>query len=138
MIRRISHVGLAVADLEVAIARYRDDLGFTLEDRWTSESEGLEAAELRSGDARVELMRPTRDESPVGKFLARRGEGIHHVCYVVDDVAAALEEARRSGLETIDAVPREGGGGRLRVAFLHPRTLGGVLVELQEHVSGTS
>jgi methylmalonyl-CoA/ethylmalonyl-CoA epimerase len=131
MIRSISHLGLAVTDLEAAISRYRDALGFTLELRWISESEGMEAAELSSGDARVELMQPTRPDSPVGKFLAKRGEGIHHVCYAVDDVASALAEARDHGLETIDATPRAGSDGRTRVGFLHPRSVGGVLVELE-------
>jgi methylmalonyl-CoA/ethylmalonyl-CoA epimerase len=131
MIRSISHLGLAVTDLEAAIVRYRDVLGFTLERRWTSEPEGMEAAELRSGEARVELMQPTRPDSPVGKFLAKRGEGVHHVCYAVDDVARALAEARDHGLETIDATPRVGSDGRTRVGFLHPRSVGGVLVELE-------
>ncbi|MBO0708461.1 MAG: methylmalonyl-CoA epimerase, partial [Candidatus Dormibacteraeota bacterium] len=129
-IRAISHLGLAVEDLDQAIARYRS-IGFTLERRWTDDAEGMEAAELSSVDARVELMRPLRDDSPVGRFLARRGEGVHHVCYSVDDVAAALAAARAQGLETLDQLPRVGGGGRTRVGFVHPRSMGGVLVEFE-------
>lgn len=130
MIRGISHLGLAVEDLDQAIARY-GSLGFTLEHRWLDEAEGMEAAELAAGSARVELMRPLRDDSPVGRFLARRGEGIHHVCYAVDDVAAELRAARAGGLETLDEVPRPGGGGRTWVGFIHPRSVGGVLVEYE-------
>jgi methylmalonyl-CoA epimerase len=137
VVRRISHLGLAVADLDQAIARYQS-LGFRLEHRWVQESEGMEAAELSSGEARVELMRPLREDSPVGKFLARRGEGVHHVCYAVDDVAAELSAARAGGLETLDELPRVGGGGRTRVGFVHPRSMGGVLVEFEEPVRAAS
>lgn len=130
MIRAISHLGLAVRDLDQAIARY-ESLGFTLEHRWVDEAEGMEAAELASEGARVELMRPLHDDSPVGKFLARRGEGVHHVCYTVDDVTEELAAARAQGLETVDQLPRVGGGGRTRVGFVHPRSMGGVLVEFE-------
>jgi methylmalonyl-CoA/ethylmalonyl-CoA epimerase len=131
VIRGISHLGLAVQDLDQAIARYRS-LGFTLDHRWVDEGEGMEAAELSSADARVELMRPLREDSPVGTFVARRGEGVHHVCYAVDDVAQELAEARAQGLVTVDEAPRTGGGGRTRVGFVHPKSMGGVLVEFEE------
>lgn len=130
MIRGISHLGLAVADLDRAIARYRS-LGFALEHRWVDEAEGMEAAELAAEGARVELMRPLHEDTPVGKFLARRGEGVHHVCYAVDDVADELAAARAQGLDTLDQTPRVGGGGRTRVGFVHPRSMGGVLVEFE-------
>lgn len=130
MIRAFSHLGLAVQNLDQSIARY-ESLGFAVEHRWVDEVEGMEAAELSSGGARVELMRPLRDDSPVGRFLARRGEGVHHVCYAVDDVAAELAAARAQGLETLDQEPRAGGGGRTRVGFVHPRSMGGVLVEFE-------
>ena len=136
MIQGISHLGLAVQDLDQAIARYRS-LGFTLEHRWVDEAEGMEAVELSSDGARLELMRPLRDDSPVGKFLARRGEGVHHVCYAVDDVAAELTAARAQGLETLDQEPRSGGGGRTWVGFVHPRSMGGVLVEFEAPRGGT-
>ena len=135
MIRAISHLGLAVLDLEQSIARYQE-LGFRLEHRWVDEAEGIEAVELSSGSARVELMRPLGDESPVGRFLARRGEGVHHVCYTVDDVAAELAAARATGMETVDRGPRVGGGGRTRVGFVHPKSMGGVLVEFEEQRAG--
>lgn len=131
MIRGISHLGLAVKDLDQAIARYRS-LGFTLDHRWVDEAEGMEAAEMSSADARVELMRPLRENSPVGTFLARRGEGVHHVCYAVDDVARELAQARAQGLTTLDEAPRTGGGGRTRVGFVHPKSMGGVLVEFEQ------
>lgn len=130
MIRGISHLGLAVGDLEQAVARYQA-LGFTLDHRWVDEAEGMEAAELSSEGARVELMRPLREDSPVGRFLARRGEGVHHVCYAVDDVAAELAAARERGFTTLDETPRTGGGGRTRVGFVHPKSMGGVLVEFE-------
>ncbi len=135
MIRGISHLGLAVHDLDQAIARYRS-LGFTVEHRWVDEAEGMEAAELSSGDARIELMRPLREDSPVGKFLVRRGEGVHHVCYAVDDVAEELARVRARGLTTLDEVPRTGGGGRTRVGFVHPKSMGGVLVEFEQPAPG--
>ena len=131
MIRGISHVGLAVEDLDQAIARYRV-LGFTVEHRWVDEGEGMEAAELSSAEARVELMRPLREDSPVGRFLARRGEGVHHVCYRVDDVARELVHARVHGFTTLDDTPRTGGGGRTLVGFVHPKSTGGVLLEFEE------
>lgn len=135
MIQAISHVGLAVEDLDRAIAHY-ESLGFRLERRWVQDSEGMEAAELTSAAARVELMQPTRDDSPVGKFMARRGEGVHHVCYAVDDVARELADSRARGLRTLDEVPRVGGGGRTRVGFVHPGSMGGVLVEFEERPGG--
>lgn len=130
MIRAISHLGLAVQNLDQAIVRY-EVLGFTVDHRWVDEGEGMEAAELSSDSARVELMRPLRVDSPVGKFLARRGEGVHHVCYAVDDVSEELAAARARGLETLDLEPRAGGGGRTLVGFVHPRSMGGVLVEFE-------
>lgn len=131
MILGISHLGLAVKDLDQAIARYRS-LGFTLDHRWVDEGEGMEAAELSAASARVELMRPLREDSPVGRFVARRGEGVHHVCYAVDDVARELTEARAHGLTTLDEAPRTGGGGRTRVGFVHPKSMGGVLMEFED------
>ena len=128
---RIHHVGVAVTDMEEAIRLYTSSFGAQLVQRTASESDGLEAAFLKTGDGEVELLRPTRDESPVGKFLARRGPGLHHVAYAVADIDSALTAARAAGLELIDAQPRVGLHGS-RIAFLHPRTLGGVLTELVE------
>ena len=131
MVSRIHHVGIAVADLDESIERYRAALGAELVHRAVNEKEGLEAAFLRTGDGEVELMTATRPESPVGKFLARRGPGLHHVAYGVSDITAALADARAAGLELIDSEPRMGMHGSL-IAFVHPKSMGGVLTELVE------
>jgi methylmalonyl-CoA/ethylmalonyl-CoA epimerase len=124
-----AHVGIAVRSLEPAIERWTRALGFTLEGTEVLESMGLKLAFLRAGDAVVELLEPTRDDSAVGKFLEKRGEGIHHLSFFVEDLSAALAKAEASGLDLIDRTPRSGSHGT-EIAFLHPRTLGGVLVEL--------
>lgn len=129
MLTRIHHVGIAVADLDESIERYRAALGAELVHRAVNEKEGLEAAFLRTGEGEVELMTATRPESPVGKFLAKRGPGLHHVAYGVSDIAAALADARAAGLELIDSEPRMGMHGTL-IAFVHPKSMGGVLTEL--------
>ena len=131
MLSRIHHVGIAVADLDESIRMYESAFGAELVHRATSEAEGLEAALLSTGSGEVELMRATRDDSPVGKFLAKRGPGLHHVAYAVADIGRALADARAAGIELIDAEPRIGLNGR-RIAFLHPKSMGGVLTELVE------
>jgi methylmalonyl-CoA/ethylmalonyl-CoA epimerase len=125
----IDHIGVAVADLDAAIALHRDTYGMPLVHRETIASQGVEAALLDVGDSHLELLAPLGDETPVGRFLARRGPGLHHVAYRVDDVAAALDEARAAGLRLIDEAPRTGIRGS-QVAFLHPSAAGGVLTEL--------
>ena len=127
----IHHVGIAVADLDASIELYRAALGAELVHRARNEKDGIEAAFLRTGDGEVELMTATRDDSPVGKFLAKRGPGLHHVAYGVPNIAEALEHARDAGLELIDSEPRMGMHGSL-IAFVHPRSLGGVLTEFVE------
>ena len=127
----IHHIGVAVADLGQSIALYERALGAVLVHRAASETEGLEAALLRIGDGEIELMAPLRADSPVGKFMAKRGPGLHHVAYGVEDIDRALADARTGGLDLIDAEPRIGLHGR-RIAFLHPKTMGGVLTELVE------
>jgi methylmalonyl-CoA/ethylmalonyl-CoA epimerase len=134
MIRRISHLGLAVRDLEAAVRLYQEVFGLELEHRWVSEADRMEAASFRVGAIEIELMQPLEEDSPVGRFIARRGEGIHHIAYKVDDVAEALARARESGIETIDEKPRTGGDGRTNIGFLHPRSTFGVLTELEEDV----
>jgi methylmalonyl-CoA/ethylmalonyl-CoA epimerase len=131
VLTRIHHVGIAVMDLDESIRLYSASLGAELVDRQVNEKEGLEAAFLRTGDGEVELMGATRPESPVGKFLAKRGPGLHHVAYGVTDIGRALAEAREAGCELIDAVPRMGMHGSL-IAFVHPKSLGGVLTEFVE------
>ena len=128
---RIHHVGVAVADLDESIRVNKSALGAQLVHRATNEKEGLEAAFLRVGDGEIELMVALRDDSPVGKFIAKRGPGLHHVAYAVTDIEQALADARTSGLELIDSEPRIGMHGT-RIAFLHPKSVGGVLTELVE------
>jgi methylmalonyl-CoA/ethylmalonyl-CoA epimerase len=128
---RIHHVGVAVADLDESIRLYGSALGAQLVHRATNEKEGLEAAFLRLGDGEIELMSALREDSPVGKFIAKRGPGLHHIAYAVTDIDSALAEARAAGLELIDSEPRVGMHGT-RIAFVHPKAMGGVLTELVE------
>jgi methylmalonyl-CoA/ethylmalonyl-CoA epimerase len=131
VLTRIHHVGIAVADLNESIGLYRAALGAELVHRARNEKEGLEAAFLRVGDGELELMAALHEDSPVGKFVAKRGPGIHHVAYAVTDIAKALADARAAGLELIDAEPRMGMHGS-RIAFVHPKSLNGVLTEFVE------
>lgn len=128
---KLHHVGLAVANLDDSIALYQDVFGAHLLDRRRNETEGLEAAFLQVGDAELELMAPLRDDSPVGKFVAKRGPGMHHVAFGVSDIDRSIGDARDAGLELIDAEPRMGMHGS-RIAFIHPKSTGGVLTELVE------
>jgi methylmalonyl-CoA/ethylmalonyl-CoA epimerase len=125
----IDHIGVAVAELDAAIAIHRDVYGMPLAHRETLEDQGVEAALLDVGHSHVELLAPLGADTPVGRFLARRGPGLHHVAYRVDDVAAALDELRAAGVRLIDEAPRTGIRGS-QVAFLHPSGAGGVLTEL--------
>jgi methylmalonyl-CoA epimerase len=125
----IDHIGVAVEDLEAAIAVHRDTFGMPLVHRETIDRQGVEAALLDVGDSHVELLAPLGDDTPVGRFLASRGPGLHHVAYRVDDVGAALDELRAAGVRLIDDAPRSGIRGS-RVAFLHPSAAGGVLTEI--------
>jgi methylmalonyl-CoA epimerase len=127
--RGIHHVGLAVADLDEAVRTYERLFGGTLEHRARVDDQGVEAASMRFGDSRVELLAALGDETPVGKFLASRGPGMHHVAYEVEDVRSALADLRQQGAELIDAEPREGMFG-LEVAFVHPESMHGVLTEV--------
>lgn len=127
--RAIDHVGVAVRELEPAIGRY-ERLGFRLASREVVGDQGVEVAFMTlGGETVVELLAPVSGESAVARFLARRGEGLHHLAVRVDDVRAALAEARALGWEPVDAEPRRGAGGKW-IAFLHPRDTGGVLIEL--------
>ena len=134
MLRRISHLGLAVKDLDAAIQLYEGVFGLSVAHRWVAEADRMEAATFRLGDLEIELMQPLDEGSPVGRFIARRGEGIHHIAYKVDDVAEALDSARVAGVATIDQEPRSGGDGRTRIGFLHPGSTFGVLTELEQDV----
>ena len=134
MIGGVSHLGFAVRDLEEAIRLYRDVFGLELTHRWVAKADRMEAASFRAGDLEIELMQPLDRDSPVGRFIDRRGEGVHHVAYRVDDVHAALRRAREAGLDAVDEEPRPGGDGRTLVAFLHPKSTHGVLTELEQDV----
>ena len=126
---RIAHVGIAVADLESALAFYREVLG--LEPHQPETADGAVIVALPFGDAEVELLAPVTADSPIGKFLARRGPGIHHICYRVPDLDAALEACRKAGYRLVDEVPRKGAAGR-RIAFVHPKATAGILLELTD------
>jgi len=126
---RIHHVGMAVEDLDGAVGTYERLFGGTLEHHGTLEDQGVEAVSLRLGEGRVELMSALGDDTPVGRFLAKRGPGMHHVAYEVPDLPAALRQLADRGAELIDAKPRAGLFG-LQVAFVHPDSAHGVLSEL--------
>jgi methylmalonyl-CoA/ethylmalonyl-CoA epimerase len=135
MFGRIDHIGVAVEDVDAAIALYRDSFGMELSHRETVESQGVEAVLLDVGDGHVELLRPLGPDTAVGRFLARQGPGLHHVAYAVDDIDATLERLVAAGLELIDREARAGIRDS-RVAFLHPRSTGGVLTEIVEPGGG--
>jgi methylmalonyl-CoA/ethylmalonyl-CoA epimerase len=128
---RIYHLGYAVQDIGVASRFYRENFGAQPGEPELVEEQGVIATMFRVGDSMIELVQPTRPDSPVGRFLARRGEGVHHVAYQVEDLEAALTELRKNGVELIDEEPRAGAGGT-RVAFVHPKGAFGVLTELVE------
>lgn len=125
---RLHHVGVVVGDLDVAIERY-ERLGFGEVDRFTVPEQGIRAAFFPLATGAVELIQPTEPDGAIGKFLAKRGEGFHHVAYEVDDLAASLRKLQDDGIELIDYAPRVGGHGLL-IAFIHPRACNGVLTEL--------
>ena len=127
-----AHVGMAVEDLDEAVATYERLLGAQLEHRELVPDQGVEAASLRVGSGRVELLASLGDETPVGKFLAKRGPGMHHVAYEVDDIHAQLDRLDAEGAELVDREPRPGLYG-LQVAFVHPGSVHGVLSELVSH-----
>ncbi|HLM51579.1 MAG TPA: methylmalonyl-CoA epimerase [Solirubrobacteraceae bacterium] len=135
MLDRIDHVGVAVEDVDASLALYRDALGLALVHRETVTEQGVDAALFDVGDGHVELIAPLGPDTPVGKYLARKGPGLHHVAYRVADIDAALDALRGAGLRLIDETPRLG-IRRSRVAFVHPGAVGGVLTEIvqpEEH-----
>jgi len=128
---RIDHIGVAVEDLDEAVALYSERFAMPVEHRETVEEQGVEAVLLGVGEGHVELLRPLDADSAVGRFLARNGPGLHHVAYSTDDIESALERVRAAGMKLIDERPRTGIRAT-RVAFLHPKSTGGVLTELVE------
>lgn len=129
MLDRIDHIGVATDDLEAAIALYEDTMGMPVAHRETVESQGVEAALLDVGEGHVELLSPLGPDTPVGKYLEKKGPGLHHVAYAVSDIDDALSRLSEAGLELIDQEPRVGIRDS-KVAFLHPRSTGGVLTEI--------
>ena len=135
MFKRIDHIGVAVEDLDAAIALYEQSFEMKLVHREAVEEQGVEAVLLDVGEGHVELLRPLGPDTAVGKFLARKGKGLHHVAYAVDDIDATLEQLAAAGFELIDSKPRVG-IRESRVAFVHPRSTGGVLTEIVEPAGG--
>jgi methylmalonyl-CoA/ethylmalonyl-CoA epimerase len=135
MLGRIDHIGVATDDLDGAIALYEGALGMPVAHRETVESQGVEAVLLDVGEGHVELLRPLNPDTPVGKYLDKRGPGLHHVAYAVDDIDDVLAKLKEAGIELIDSEPRVG-IRESRVAFVHPRSTGGVLTEIVEPAEG--
>ena len=138
-ISHLEHIGIAVRNLEEAIRYYEEVLGLHCYRIEEVEDQKVKTAFFKVGETKIELLESTDPAGPVGKFIAKRGEGVHHVAFAVQDVPTALEEAKRKGVELIDAEPREGAEG-MQIAFLHPESTHGVLTELcaipQKSVSG--
>jgi methylmalonyl-CoA/ethylmalonyl-CoA epimerase len=128
---RIDHIGIAVQDLDAAVKLYGGRFAMDEQHRETIEEQGVEAVLLEVGEGHIELIRPLSPDSGVGRFIAKHGEGMHHVAYQVDDIDSALERVRDAGLRLIDEHPRTGIRNS-RVAFLHPKSTGGVLTEIVE------
>lgn len=130
MIQKIHHLAIAVKDLEDALRFYRDTLGLPVDEQAIREDQGVKAALLTIGESEIELLEALGPDTPVGRFLERRGEGIHHICLQTDDIDKELADLRAKGVELIDQEPRPGLVGR--ICFLHPRSTKGVLVELAQ------
>ena len=131
MFDRIDHIGVAVEDLDAAIDLYKQQFQMAEQHREVVEEQGVEAVLLEIGEGHVELLKPLGPDTGVGKFLASRGPGLHHVAYQTSDIEAALAQVKAAGLQLIDEAPRTGIRGS-RVAFLHPKATGGVLIEIVE------
>ncbi len=131
LLKKIYHLGYAVEDLDAAARFYREHFDVALGEPEEVEEQGIIATMFEVGESKIELVQPTRPDSPVGRFLTERGEGFHHVAFQVEDLEATLKELKENGVELIDDVPRIGARGA-RVAFLHPKSAHGVLTELVE------
>ena len=128
---KIDHLGIAVRSISDSLTFYRETLGLEAAETENVDDQGVRVALLPIGESRIELLEPFSEETPVGRFIARRGEGLHHICYEVDDLVSKLDELRSRGVRLLDGYPRRGAEGKL-VAFLHPASAHGVLVELVE------
>ena len=135
MFNRLDHIGVAVEDLDASLELYERDYGMTLVHRETIAEQGVEAALLDVGENHIELLAATGPDTPVGKFIAKKGPGMHHVAYQVDDIESTLAALKQSGLRLIDETPRIGIRNS-RVAFLHPATAGGLLTEIVQPAEG--
>ena len=135
MFARVDHIGIAVEDLDAALELYREAYAMDLVHREVVEEQGVEAVLLDVGENHVELLRPLAPDTPVGRFLAARGPGMHHIAYQVTDIDGTLAALREQGLRLIDETPRIGIRGS-RVAFVHPRSSGGVLTEIVQPAEG--
>jgi methylmalonyl-CoA/ethylmalonyl-CoA epimerase len=133
---KIQHLGVAVGSIDEALAFWRDGLGLELKEIEVVEDQGVRVAMLPIGESRIELLEATGQETPVGRFVAKRGAGMHHVCVEVEDLSAKLAELKARGVRLIDEQPRIGAGGAL-VAFVHPASTGGVLIELTQRGTGS-
>lgn len=131
MIKKIDHISIAVENLDEEIKRYRDILGLEFHGSETVAEQKVKVAFFEVGDVHIELTAPTEEDSPVGKFLAKRGPGIHHIAYETDDIEAQISDFEAKGVQMIDKTPRIGAGGA-KIAFAHPKNFPGVLVELKE------
>jgi methylmalonyl-CoA/ethylmalonyl-CoA epimerase len=127
---RIAHIGIAVRALDEILPFYRDVLG--MPEVPLDDADGARIAGLESGESLIELLESRADDSPIGRFVAKRGPGIHHICFAVDDLDGTLQRCRDAGIQLIDHQPRIGAEGK-RIAFLHPSSTAGVLIELSEH-----
>ncbi len=136
MFGRIDHIGIAVEDLDAAVALYETTFGMALVHRETVTEQGVEAVLFDVGENHVELLRPLGPDTPVGKFLAKKGPGLHHVAYQVADIEQALARLGEAGMRMIDEIPRTGIRNS-RVAFLHPAATGGVLTEIVQPAEGS-
>ena len=129
MLKKINHIGIAVKSLDASIPFYRDQLGMAFEGTEEVADQKVKVAFLQIGESRIELLEPTADDSPVALFIAKKGEGTHHIAYEVEDIEAALAELKNKGIRLIDQTPRHGAHHSL-IAFLHPKATGGVLTEI--------
>jgi methylmalonyl-CoA epimerase len=130
-IKKIDHVGIVVQDIEAALKVYRDALGLELTKTEFVPEQAVKVAFLPTGESEIELVQPTTDDSSIARYLAKRGEGIHHICLEVDDIEATLAQMAAQGMQLIDKRPRIGSGGQ-KYAFVHPKSAHGVLIELYQ------
>ena len=131
MLKKIDHIGIATKKIDDVLPFYANGLGLEIEHRVEVPSQKVMTAFMQVGETHIELLEATSEDSPIAKFVEKKGTGIHHICYQVDDIHAALAQLKQSGATLIDEEPREGAHGKL-VAFVHPKSTGGVLVELAQ------